>query len=141
MDLHRLPPADLPAHRGSMAGLHGPLPTLRPWPRGQTRTARGRRGSLLLRRIGLSPTTPGRSPGALPNPTADDPLAHQQEENKVLIRPAGARKAVAVYLSLSSRSATPSQDGRPREPRPTRDMGFQAGEIEMPVAGSASSCT
>src|SRR3954464_7900155 len=50
-----------------MAGLHGPLPTLRPWPRGQTRTARGRRGSLLLRRIGLSPTTPGRSPGALPN--------------------------------------------------------------------------
>src|SRR3954449_11477178 len=53
-----------------MAGLHGPLPTLRPWPRGQTRTARGRRGSLLLRRIGLSPTTPGRSPGALPN----DPL-------------------------------------------------------------------
>src|SRR3954451_2271148 len=66
-DLHRLPPADLPAHRGSMAGLHGPLPTLRPWPRGQTRTARGRRGSLLLRRIGLSPTTPGRSPGALPS--------------------------------------------------------------------------
>src|SRR3954468_18345077 len=67
-DLHRLPPADLPAHRGSMAGLHGPLPTLRPWPRGHTRTARGRRGSLLLRRIGLSPTTPGRSPGALPSP-------------------------------------------------------------------------
>src|SRR3982750_74823 len=51
-----------------MAGLHGPLPTLRPWPRGQTRTARGRRGSLLLRRIGLSPTAPGRSPGALPSP-------------------------------------------------------------------------
>src|SRR3954452_2364999 len=67
-DLHRLPPADLPAHRGSMAGLHDPLPTLRPWPRGQTRTARGRRGSLLLRRIGLPPTTPGRSPGALPSP-------------------------------------------------------------------------
>src|SRR5215212_11707681 len=51
-----------------MAGLPVPLPTLRPWPRGQTRTARGRRGSLLLRRIGLSPTTPGRSPGALPRP-------------------------------------------------------------------------
>src|SRR5215213_9824819 len=50
-----------------MASLHVPLPTLRPWPRGQTRTARGRRGSLLLRRIGLSPTTPGRSPGALPS--------------------------------------------------------------------------
>src|SRR5947199_5539643 len=60
-----------------MAGLHGPLPTLRPWPRGQTRTARGRRGSLLLRRIGLSPTTPGRSPGALPNPKANDPLVGQ----------------------------------------------------------------
>src|SRR3954452_18945332 len=55
-----------------MAGLHGPLPTLRPWPRGQTRTARGRRGSLLLRRIGLSPTTPGRSPGALPSPRGGD---------------------------------------------------------------------
>src|SRR5215207_2836962 len=60
-----------------MAGLHGPLPTLRPWPRGQTRTARGRRGSLLLRRIGLSPTTPGRSPGALPNLTANDPLVRR----------------------------------------------------------------
>src|SRR3954470_8567948 len=56
-----------------MAGLHGPLPTLRPWPRGQTRTARGRRGSLLLRRIGLSPTTPGRSPGALPSPDEENP--------------------------------------------------------------------
>src|SRR3954471_9242691 len=56
-----------------MAGLHGPLPTLRPWPRGQTRTARGRRGSLLLRRIGLSPTTPGRSPGALPRPGDQNP--------------------------------------------------------------------
>src|SRR5215203_5880301 len=56
-----------------MAGLHGPLPTLRPWPRGQTRTARGRRGSLLLRRIGLSPTTPGRSPGALPSPVDQNP--------------------------------------------------------------------
>src|SRR5438128_12545052 len=28
-DFHRLPPADLPAHRGSMAGLCPPLPTLR----------------------------------------------------------------------------------------------------------------
>src|ERR1700740_2288332 len=32
-DLHRLPPAGLPAHRGSMAGLCTPLPTLHPWPR------------------------------------------------------------------------------------------------------------
>src|SRR5208337_5694554 len=51
--------------RGSMAGLHVPLPTLHPCPRGQRCTARGRRGSLLLRRIGLAPTTPCRSPGAL----------------------------------------------------------------------------
>ena len=49
-----------------------------------------------------------------------------------MIRPVGARKAVAVYLSLTSRSATPSQDGGPREPRPTRDMGFQTGEVEVP---------
>ena len=51
--------------RGSMAGLHVPLPTLHPCPRGRRCTARGRRGSLLLRRIGLAPTTPCRSPGAL----------------------------------------------------------------------------
>src|SRR5208283_5971328 len=51
--------------RGSMAGLHVPLPTLHLCPRGQRCTARGRRGSLLLRRIGLAPTTPCRSPGAL----------------------------------------------------------------------------
>jgi hypothetical protein len=50
--------------RGSMAGLRPPLPTLRRRPRGHRRTARGRCGSLLLHRIGLSPTTPRRSPGA-----------------------------------------------------------------------------
>src|SRR3954465_15277341 len=66
-----------------MAGLHGPLPTLRPWPRGQTRTARGRRGSLHIRRIGLSPTTPGRSPGALP-----DLVAHNLSKGR---GPAGPR--------------------------------------------------
>ena len=36
--------------RGSMAGLHVPLPTLRRHPRGCLRTARGRCGSLLLHR-------------------------------------------------------------------------------------------
>src|SRR5207237_2134871 len=36
-DLHRLPPAGLPAHRGSMAGLCPPLPTLRRRPRGRQR--------------------------------------------------------------------------------------------------------
>ena len=34
--------------RGSMAGLHVPLPTLRLHPRGCRRTARGRCGSLFL---------------------------------------------------------------------------------------------
>ena len=52
--------------RGSMAGLRAPLPTLRRYPRGCRRTARGRCGSLLLHRSGLSPPTPCRSPGALP---------------------------------------------------------------------------
>ena len=46
--------------RGSMVGLCTPLPTLRPYPRGHRRTARGRCGSLLLHRKGLSPSTPCR---------------------------------------------------------------------------------
>src|SRR4051794_13151917 len=50
-----------------MAGLRTPLPTLRPGPRGPTRTARGRCGSLLLHRGGLAPPTSRRSPGAHPN--------------------------------------------------------------------------
>src|SRR5208282_4337804 len=45
--------------------LYAPLPTLRCRPRGRLRTARGRCGSLLLHRSGLSPHTPCRSPGAL----------------------------------------------------------------------------
>src|SRR3954447_1561283 len=49
-----------------MAGLHDPLPTLRRYPRGCRRTARGRCGSLFLHRSGLSPPTPCQSPGALP---------------------------------------------------------------------------
>src|SRR5271157_4095976 len=55
MDSHPQPPAGLPAHRGSMAGLCAPLPTLRHSPRGLRRTARGRCGLLLLHRGGLSP--------------------------------------------------------------------------------------
>ena len=65
MDSHLQPPAGLPAHRGSMAGLCAPLPTLRPRPRERVRTARGRCGLLLLHRSGLAPLTPCRSPGAL----------------------------------------------------------------------------
>ena len=56
---------DLNLFRGSMAGLCAPLPTLRRRPRGRPRTARGRCGSLLLHRVGLAPSTPCRSPGAL----------------------------------------------------------------------------
>src|SRR5262249_60515906 len=46
--------------RGSIAALDPPHPTLRPHPRGSLRTARGRCGSLLLHRSGLSPPTPCR---------------------------------------------------------------------------------
>ena len=53
--------------RGSMAGPCNPLPTLRLYPRGHRRTARGRCGSLLLHRSGLPPPTPCRPPGALRN--------------------------------------------------------------------------
>ena len=53
-----------------MAGLYTPLPTLRQPPRGGLRTDRGRCGSLLLHRNGLSPSTPCRSPGALTHVTA-----------------------------------------------------------------------
>ena len=42
-------------YRGSMAGLHVPLPTLRRRPHRRLRTARGRCGSLLLHRSGLAP--------------------------------------------------------------------------------------
>jgi hypothetical protein len=51
--------------RGSMAGLCNPLPTLRRHPHGGLRTARGRCGSLILHRSGLSPPTPCQSPGPL----------------------------------------------------------------------------
>src|SRR3954467_8079714 len=51
----------LSSFRGSMAGLCAPLPTLRRHPRECQRTARGRCGSLLLHRGGLSPPTPCRS--------------------------------------------------------------------------------
>ena len=49
---------ELVFYRGSMAGLHVPLPTLRRHPRGGLRTAWGRCGSLLLHRSGLAPPTP-----------------------------------------------------------------------------------
>src|SRR5713101_1622809 len=49
-----------------MAGLCAPLPTLRPCPDGQRRTAWGRCGSLLLHRSGLPQRPPCRPPAAHP---------------------------------------------------------------------------
>ena len=46
--------------RGSIPGLHIPLSTLRPRPRGRRRMTRGRCGSLALHRMTLSFTTPCR---------------------------------------------------------------------------------
>jgi hypothetical protein len=57
---------DLLIFRGSMAGLHAPLSTLRHTPHGVPRMTRGQCDSLGLHCIGLPPTTPCRSPGALP---------------------------------------------------------------------------
>src|SRR4051794_20729011 len=51
--------------RGSMAGLHAPLSTLRRAPRDALRMTRGQHDSLRLGCQGLSPFTPCRSPGAL----------------------------------------------------------------------------
>ena len=50
--------------RGSMAGLHVPLSTLRVAPRDATRMTRGQHGSLHLCCEGLAPLAPCRSPGA-----------------------------------------------------------------------------
>ena len=54
LDSHLQPPAGLPAHRGSMAGLCLPLPTLRRRLRNRLRTARGRCGAHNLHRRGLT---------------------------------------------------------------------------------------
>ena len=60
--------------RGSMAGLHFPLSTLRWRPRGRHRMTRGQGGSLYLSCIELSSTTLCQSPGALSVPPT--PLFH-----------------------------------------------------------------
>src|SRR5260370_1168427 len=81
-----------------MAGLYAPLPTLRRRPRGRPRTARGRCGSLLLHRSGLSPPTPCRSPGALTRvaaPTPPLPLAAPPARSLGL-RPAPSRRPLYV---------------------------------------------
>ena len=58
--------------RGSMAGLHVPLSTLRVAPRDATRMTRGQHGSLHLCCEGLAPLAPCRSPGA-----PDSNLSHR----------------------------------------------------------------
>jgi hypothetical protein len=59
MLLRRHPEGDF--FRGSMAGLHVPLPTLRRHPHGCPHTARGRCDSLRLHRNGIPPSTLCRS--------------------------------------------------------------------------------
>ena len=75
-----------PAHRGSMAGLYIPLPTLRRRPCGRLRTAQGRCGSLLLHRKGLAPSTSCRSPGALRNPSQKRSFDRSSALRTALIR-------------------------------------------------------
>ena len=76
-----------------MAGLHAPLPTLRRPPRGCLRTARGRCGSILLHRVGFSPTPRCRSPGG-----GADADAHLRPSTRVARPP----------LERGARSASPS---------------------------------
>src|SRR5690606_17246904 len=57
---------ECPRFRGSMAGLHAPLSTLHVQPHDCPRMTRGRCGSLLLHRNGLSPSTPCRFVPAFP---------------------------------------------------------------------------
>src|SRR3954467_3998151 len=59
---HRHP--GLHCFRRSIPRLYAPLSTLRGRPRGRPRMTRGQRGSLLLHRDGLAPSTSCRSPGA-----------------------------------------------------------------------------
>src|SRR5450830_761537 len=79
-DFHRLDHASFPG--APMAGLCVPLSTLHVAPHGTPRMTRGQCDSLFLHRLGLSPFTPCRSPGArLPGST---------EETLVYIRNNGA---------------------------------------------------
>ena len=99
--------------RRSMAGLHHPLSTLHPMPRGIECMTRGQRGSLLLRRSGLSPPTPCRSPGALLCPRNSRrrgrPAGSVVGENPAPIsRDGGMRYAFPPYACFSTRPATAS---------------------------------
>src|SRR5690606_38692631 len=63
---------ECPKFRGSMAGLHAPLSTLHVQPHDCPRMTRGRCGSLLLHRNGLSPSTPCRLSLLLPDFNRED---------------------------------------------------------------------
>src|SRR5262249_53509954 len=88
-----------------MAGLCTPLPTLHRWPCDQQCTARGRCGSLFLHRIGLSPTTPCRPPGAqslisLVGVAGFEP-ATPSSRTRCATRAATAKQGQENYLGIS----------------------------------------
>ena len=76
--------------RGSMAGLHVPLSTLRVAPRDATRMTRGQHGSLHLCCEGLSPFAPCRSPGA-----PDSNLSHTSPKTS---------KSGSVFVHMEAKS-------------------------------------
>ena len=86
------------------------LPTLRPYPRGHRRTARGRCGSLHLHRSGLSPPTPCRFHRRTYSVTFSSVL--EQKRRRVRPRPAldeGANRKRICRL--------PGRARRPRAPK------------------------
>ena len=99
--------------RGSMAGLHVPLSTLRHAPRDAQRMTRGQHGSLHLCCEGLTPFAPCRSPGA-PDPN----LSHPWSE---ALRPSRERITCSMRIRATSwRRSTnaPGDDGHAhRQPR------------------------
>src|ERR1700682_922786 len=86
-----------------MAGLCGPLSTLRRGPRGHLRMTRGRCGSLLLHRDGLPPSTPCRSPGALRSPPVN---GHHPMARLVRLVPPDLRD-VRLVQSIEHNAQTP----------------------------------
>ena len=117
-----------------MAGLHVPLPTLRRHPRGCLRTARGRRGLLLLHHSGLSPLPPYRSPGARPDVRGQPALAPARDgagpRLPAIPGPAGRGDRRATYRRRPTPRRTP---WRRRWPRTTRISDRSAAQTPRPI--------